>query len=432
MSYLQLTSDCFSDVLGPQGLDRGRYQKILANTCDPLATLKQRYDDGSLPFLRLPEIREDLELLKPISTEYQKNFNDVIVLGTGGSCLGGQTICSLADCGFGPRAGTPRMQFLNNVDPYTIQALLKSINLERTGFLVISKSGATAETITQFLICLNTVKQALGDVAAQRFTVITEPGANILRRLAEKHDMKTLDHHPEIGGRYSALSPVGLLPAMIAGLDPLAVRKGGANVLASILDGAPPDDVEPAIGAAISIGLATEKQISTTVVMPYIDRLINFGLWFRQLWAESLGKDGKGTTPVNALGVVDQHSQLQLYLAGPRDKMFTLMMLNCGGVGPVVDPNLAADKELAYLAGKTIGDLMDAEQRATAQSLVSNNRPTRKFLLNTLDEEVMGALMMHFMLETIIAAHLLDVDPFSQPAVEEGKSLTREYLAGLN
>ena len=166
--------------------------------------------------------------------------------------------------------------------------------------------------------------------------------------------------------------------------------------------------------------------------MPYIDRLINFGLWFRQLWAESLGKDGKGTTPVNALGVVDQHSQLQLYLAGPRDKMFTLMMLNCGGVGPVVDPNLAADKELAYLAGKTIGDLMDAEQRATAQSLVSNNRPTRKFLLNTLDEEVMGALMMHFMLETIIAAHLLDVDPFSQPAVEEGKSLTREYLAGLN
>ena len=112
--------------------------------------------------------------------------------------------------------------------------------------------------------------------------------------------------------------------------------------------------------------------------------------------------------------------------------MFTMMMLNCGGVGPVVDPNLAADKELAYLAGKTIGDLMDAEQRATAQSLVSNNRPTRKFLLNTLDEEVMGALMMHFMLETIIAAHLLDVDPFSQPAVEEGKSLNREYLAGLN
>ena len=120
---------------------------------------------------------------------------------------------------------------------------------------------------------------------------------------------------------------------------------------------------------------------------------------------------------------------MQLYLDGPRDKMFTVMMLGCAGDGPAVDPSLARDESLAYLAGKTIGDLMDAEQRATAQTLVSNNRPTRLFQLETLDEKMMGALMMHFMLETIIAAHLLNVDPFDQPAVEEGKILTRQYLA---
>ena len=241
--------------------------------------------------------------------------------------------------------------------------------------------------------------------------------------------MTILDHDPGIGGRYSALSLVGLLPAMIVGLDPLAVREGAADVLAPVLDGAPPEFVEPAIGAAISVGLATENRVTTTVVMPYVDRLADFGLWFRQLWAESLGKNGKGTNPINALGTVDQHSQLQLYLDGPRDKMFTVMMLNCAGSGPIVEPSLADDEALGYLSGKSMGDLMDAEQRATAKTLVRNNRPTRIFRLSSLDERMMGALMMHFMLETIIAAHLLNVDPFDQPAVEEGKILTRDYLA---
>jgi glucose-6-phosphate isomerase len=164
--------------------------------------------------------------------------------------------------------------------------------------------------------------------------------------------------------------------------------------------------------------------------MPYVDRLACFGLWFRQLWAESLGKRGQGTTPVNALGTVDQHSQLQLYLDGPRDKMFSVVLLDCAGTGPRVDPALADDRALGYLTGRSVGDLMDAEGRATVETLIRNGRPTRVFRLTALDERVMGALMMHFMLETVIAAHLLGVDPFDQPAVEEGKVLTRQYLAG--
>jgi glucose-6-phosphate isomerase len=431
MSYEHLTSACFAEELGSRGLDRGHFEQLLAKTDDALQNLRARHADGSLPLLRLPEAREDLEPLKPLAAAYRENYDDVVLLGTGGSSLGGQTLCALADCGFGPRPGAPRLHFFDNVDPHTIAAMLDGVALDRTGFLVVSKSGSTAETLTQFLICFNRVQNELGKAAGDHFTAITEPGDNILRRLATRFGMTTLDHDPGVGGRYAALSLVGLLPAMIAGLDPVAIREGAASVLAPVLQGMPPASVEPAIGAAISMGLAAENHISTTVVMPYVDRLADFGLWFRQLWAESLGKDGKGTTPVNALGTVDQHSQVQLYLDGPSDKMFTVMMLDCVGQGPVVEPSLADDDALGYLAGKTIGDLMDAEQRATAQTLIRNNRPTRLFRLSSLDENMMGALMMHFMLETIISAHLLGVDPFDQPAVEEGKILTREYLAEI-
>jgi glucose-6-phosphate isomerase len=429
MSYIHLTSSCFAEALGPHGLDRTRFEQYLAKTEDALKDLVARHADGSLPLLRLPESRDDLVPVKPVAEAYRNRFDDVVLLGTGGSSLGGQTLCALADCGFGPRPGAPRLHFFDNVDPHTITAMLDNVALDRTGFLVVSKSGSTAETLTQFLICLHAARTELGTAAGSHFTAITEPGDNVLRRLAAAAGMAILDHDPGVGGRYSALSLVGLLPAMIAGLDPIAVREGAADVLAPVLDGAQPELVEPAIGAAISVGLAAENGATTTVVMPYVDRLADFGLWFRQLWAESLGKNGKGTTPVNALGTVDQHSQLQLYLDGPRDKMFTVMMLTCAGTGPVVEPSLADDEALGYLAGKTIGDLMDAEQRATAQTLISNKRPTRIFRLASLDEKMMGALMMHFMLETIIAAHLLGVDPFDQPAVEEGKILTREYLA---
>ncbi len=429
MFYDHQTASCFADELGPHGLDRARYEQLLARTEGALERLRAWHADHSLPLLRLPAARDDLAALKPVADAYRANFDDVVLLGTGGSSLGGQTLCKLADCGYGPQAGAPRLHFFDNVDPYTIQALLGSVNLKRTGFLVVSKSGSTAETMTQFLICLKAVRDAVGKDAEANFTVITEPADNVLRRIAESHGMGVLDHDPKVGGRYSVLSLVGLLPAMIAGLNAVAVREGAASVLAPVLEGAAPASVEPAVGAAISIGLSQQHGCNTSVVMPYVDRLADFGLWYRQLWAESLGKDGKGTTPVNALGTVDQHSQLQLYLAGPRDKMYTVMMLACAGTGPKVDPSLASDPSLAYLAGKTIGDLMDAEQRATAKTLMRNHRPTRVFWLEKLDEKVIGARMMHYMLETIIAAHLLDVDPFDQPAVEEGKILTRQYLA---
>ncbi|MEM8784724.1 MAG: glucose-6-phosphate isomerase, partial [Pseudomonadota bacterium] len=264
-----------------------------------------------------------------------------------------------------------------------------------------------------------------------RFLAITMPGDNPLRRLAEKYGFPALEHHPQIGGRFSVLSNVGLLPAALAGLDPAAFRSGAKEVVDSLLHAAIPADHAPALGAAVNIALAEDKGASQAVLMPYTDRLFLFAFWYRQLWAESLGKDGKGTTPINALGPVDQHSQVQLYLSGPADKFYTIVMTDCAGQGPVVPSALVDNPALVYLSDKRIGDLQDAEQRATADTLINNNRPTRIIKVPTLSAEALGALMMHFMLETIFAAHLLGVDPYDQPAVEEGKILARKYLGEL-
>ena len=164
--------------------------------------------------------------------------------------------------------------------------------------------------------------------------------------------------------------------------------------------------------------------------MAYADKLEKFSKWYVQLWAESLGKDGKGTTPIGALGPVDQHSQLQLFIAGPRDKMFTVITTAAAGKGPKIDPALAKRAGETDFGDRTIGDLVAAQGRATAETLAKNGLPVRTFHLETIDERSLGELLMHFMLETIISAHLLGVDAFDQPAVEEGKILAKKYLAG--
>jgi glucose-6-phosphate isomerase len=235
-----------------------------------------------------------------------------------------------------------------------------------------------------------------------------------------------LDHDPGVGGRFSVLTNVGLLPASILGLDIAAVRAGAAAALAPVLEKRAPADVPSAVGAAVSV--AAGKPI--TVMMAYADRLERFTRWYVQLWAESLGKDGKGTTPLAALGPVDQHSQLQLFNAGPRDKLFTIVTAAATGRGPRIEADLAKLAGEPDFAGKTMGDLVAAQGRATAETLAKNGCPVRTMHLAKLDEKSLGELLMHFMLETIIAAHLIGVDAFDQPAVEEGKVLAKTYLTG--
>jgi glucose-6-phosphate isomerase len=428
MLYRHLIEACLT---GSDALGAAEFAAALSETAPALGDLARRHGDASLPLLRLPARRDDLKELVALAGEFRRRFDQILVLGTGGSSLGGQTLCALADLGFGPRPGTPRIVFLDNIDPASFAALFAALDFKRTGCIVISKSGGTAETLTQFAICLDQFRAAGRVDVGDQFIAVTEPRDNVLRRLAKDYGIRTLDHDPGIGGRFSVLSNVGLLPALIAGLDGAALRAGAAQVLDATLAAREPRAAEPALGAALNVALLRHRGITQAVIMPYCDRLAHFGLWFRQLWAESLGKSGTGTTPIRALGTVDQHSQLQLYLAGPRDKLFTLIMLDVAGTGGAVSAEFAGDPALAYLAGRTMGDLLDAEQRATAESLIRQGRPVRVMHLKALDEAALGALLMHFMLETIIAAHLLGVDPFDQPAVEEGKVLARQYLGEM-
>ncbi|MBT7954375.1 MAG: glucose-6-phosphate isomerase [Rhodospirillaceae bacterium] len=426
--YTQDISACFASSIGSNGLEDETYQRFLDTAEKSLTAIREQHKTGSLPLLELPVKTTDLENIEAIAARYCEAFDDVVILGTGGSSLGGQSICELA-----PPSGTsrPQLHFMANIDSDSFDRLFQSVAPERTGFMVISKSGGTAETLTQFLYCLDVFRNKLGDAAIKNhFVVITEPGDRTLRRLAEKWELEIVDHDPGVGGRYSALSVVGLLPALIAGVDAYQIREGALSVLKPILDGAKAKECALAQGAVINVALAQERTINTTVLMPYLDRLASFGLWYRQLWAESLGKDGHGTNPVRALGTVDQHSQLQLYLDGPRDKFFTLVFADQANSGGLVPADLAEDPELAFIAGKRMGDLMAAEQQATAATLIRHNCPTRIMTIETLDEHSLGALLMHFMLETIIAADLLGVNAFDQPAVEHGKILAKKYLAG--
>jgi glucose-6-phosphate isomerase len=419
-------------AIGSHSIDEAKLDAVLAEAAPALEQLRRWHKDGTLPLLRLPAKRDDLPLLQTLADEFRRRFDHVVLLGTGGSSLGGQTLAALADLGFGPRAGCPRLWFMDNIDPATFAALFANLDLSRTGFLVVSKSGGTAETLTQFAICLDAVRDALGTMeVGDRFLLVTEPKENVLRALGTRYGMRILDHDPGVGGRFSVLSNVGILPALIAGLDGTRIREGAASVLEPTLAAKAAKDSAPALGAALTVALGRHRGVTQTVLLPYVDRLAHFGLWFRQLWAESLGKDGKGSTPIRAMGTVDQHSQLQLYLAGPADKMFSVVMLEVAGTGTAVSPQFADAPGLAYLAGRRMGDLLDAEQRATAETLVRNGRPTRIFRLAALDEGVLGALLMHFMVETIVAAQLLGVDAFDQPAVEEGKILARRYLGDM-
>jgi glucose-6-phosphate isomerase len=438
MGLIQSIEAARETHIGREGVTETALAGNLARAAKALARIRARHEDGGLPLLRVPEQTGDLEEIKRAARHIAEGASDIVFLGTGGSSLGAQTLVQLAGHevpGVGALIEGPRLHFMDNLDPDTYAALLARLPLATTRFVAISKSGCTGETLMQAVAALSAIQAAgLSKEVPRLFFGITEPAApsrrNSLRDLLSERGVAMLDHNPGVGGRYAVLTNVGLLPAAIAGLDIVAVRCGAAAALAPVLAGAEPAQVPPAVGAALGVALNAAGAKPMTVLMAYADRLQRFTHWYVQLWAESLGKDGKGTTPIAVLGPVDQHSQLQLFIGGPRDKLFTVITVAPGGRGPRIDATLAATAGEPGFGGKTIGDLVDAQGRATAETLAHNGCPVRTLHLDRLDEESMGELLMHFMLETIVAAHLMGVDPFDQPAVEEGKVLAKRYLTG--
>jgi glucose-6-phosphate isomerase len=427
--YTQDLRHCFPAQSGPHALTHDAYEAKRAALKPYLAALRDSARAGGQPLYEISRRTDDIEAAKPVVTHLLNNTRDLVILGTGGSSLGAQAVAQLKGWrtpGIADRVGDMRLHFFDNLDGATYADALASFDLRSTRFLVVSKSGSTGETMMQALVAAEALKAGGGGkYLAQHFAVLTEPTDNPARRFAEEIGCPTLEHPLDIGGRYAVLSLVGILPALLCGLDGAAIREGAAAVWDSILDS---DDAAPATGAALAIA-AADAGFGELVLMPYGDRFERFGAWWRQLWAESVGKEGKGQAASAALGPVDQHSQLQLYLDGPNVRAFTVLSGPASTAGHRPDQALAERVGAGYLGGHAIGDLVAAQTRATAETLARRGRPVRTMTVEKYDERALGGLFMHYMLETILAARLMNVDPLDQPAVEEGKKLARAYLA---
>lgn len=424
MMYKQEISGAFDSIIGAGGANKEDFETALTQAREAVRLLRGHYKSREWPVLSLPERVDDLADIEERAKHIRENFDTMVVLGMGSSSRCASAFTALAHNPFSGRTGSMKMHFVDNIDPHSFLQLLNSITLKTTMFTVISKSGATPETLAQLLILLRLVKAKLGGYSIKKhFLFITEPRENPLRHFGNEYAIPTLEQDPGIDGRFAAFTAAGLLPARVAGLDIHAIRHSAADVLQHILLEQTP---EPAIGGALHHALL-KKGKTVCVMMPYSNRLDAFTAWHQLLWSESLGKDGQGTTVLRALGASDQHTQLQLYLDGPRDKFVTMIAPNNKHTGAAIPfSHLPA---IDYLNGHTLGDLMAAEQLATTQTLVNRHCPLRIFALTQQDEASVAALMMHFMLETMITAHLWHVDAFGHPALEAGRQLTKKYLS---
>lgn len=427
MMYTQNHENCFCDTV-KNGVSYETYDHYMRVVRHAQSQVQSDFDTG-MPYVALPAQVGDLEVLEKVVQQY-RNFQDVVIFGTGGSSLGAESLQQISQI-IQRGVGGPKLHIITNIDPYTYKNRFKKMDFHKTGFIVISKSGATVETVMQFMTIVPILRKHMPESDFKKCVLfICQPGHSPLRKLAKKLCVPVLDHDPQLGGRYSVFSMVGVLPALLVGLSARDLRQGAYDVLQYTLNADVRDSL-PAIGACIQMGLVQDNAISSSVLLAYSDRLGSLARWWRQLWAESLGKNGQGISPIYGMGPVDQHSQLQLWLDGPADKFFTVLNTEHDVLTDVIDDTFLDDMDMTYLQGRSLSDLMQASCFATYDTLVEHGCPTRMLTLKQVDAKSMGAVMMHYILETVFSAYILGVDPFNQPAVESGKVLTKQYLADM-
>ncbi len=385
-------------------------------------------------FHEIIDDKKTIDSIKQYAKEMKGEYDDIVVLGIGGSALG--TIClnqSLKHLFKNEvtESEIPRLHVVDNIDPVLIEEVKDVIDLKRTLFLVISKSGSTPESISIFLYFREEIaKQGLA--INRHFVFVTDPGQNPLRVIAEEEGIELFDH-PPVGGRFSVLSTVGLLPAALCGVHIDRLIAGAKEMRDNFVSQNFAQNLSFQL-AAVQYMLA-QKGKTINVLMPYAQKLVRFSDWYGQLLAESIGKNvdrsGKevhaGITPVKALGVTDQHSQTQLYNEGPNDKLIMFVQ--------VLHPTKSAKipfayhiKELEYLKGASFNRLMEAELMATADAYTKYQRPNIMITIDKIDEYHLGQLFVLFEGATAYLGEYFNVDAFNQPGVELAKVLTRKYL----
>lgn len=429
----------YSNMIGSAvgGIDEAEWDGARASFARAHAGFRALRESGDVGFADMVSDAALREQATTFAAGVRGRYTDVVILGIGGSALGPIALrTALRPSGWNllddaARDGYPRLHVLDNVDPETISALLARLDLARSLFIVTSKSGGTAETMSQFLIVHDRVVKAHLKTP-EHFVFVTDPKQGALRPLAESLSVTALDIPPSVGGRFSVLTPVGTLPAALIGID-VAALLDGARDMAARCDGDSLAANPAGVFATLQWLADTQHGKSIAVLMPYSDPLRDFAAWFVQLWAESLGKhkpDGSsvGQTPVPALGATDQHSQVQLFMEGPKDKVVSFIAVDERGVDLTIPHGFSEVKELGYLGGNTLGELIDIEQRATAGALAKRGRPNLTIHLDRVDAWHVGGLMMFFEMATAYAGQLYGVDAFNQPGVELGKQFAYALL----
>ena len=438
---LRITLDynnCMADAVGKEhGLAEADFDGIAAQAGEVGRLIAEQRNAGKLPYLDLPYKAHEAAKVREYAKAHAGEFDDVVVLGIGGSALGTIAVHAARKgltYNLLPRdvRGGPRLFVVDNVDPAHVAAVLDLVDLRRALVVVISKSGETAETMAQFLICRDLLRAQLGADYVRHVVIITDRKEGSLRPVAKRELFEPFDVPDGVGGRFSVLSAVGLLPLAMVGVDIDRLLQGAAAMDQRCRE----TDFRrnPAFMSGAIQYLYYLKGKPLSVMMPYSQALRDVADWYRQLWAESLGKkrpDGAfvGPTPIKALGVTDQHSQVQLYREGPADKVFTILSVEAFGA-PLALPNPPDDlKALDYLGGHTMQQLLDAEQRATVWALSAlSNRPTTRIVLPDVTPQTVGALLQMLMIQTSIAGKMLGINTYNQPGVEAGKEATRALM----
>ncbi|MBN2374098.1 glucose-6-phosphate isomerase [bacterium] len=443
---LQLdVNNMMADIVGPDyGITMEMIKAVGTRISLAHRKIEEMRKSGGLCFTDLPYQEKGLDDIINTAARISDEYENFVLLGIGGSALGPIAIHSALQPDYynmlpaERRGNRPKFFFLDNIDPARTGMLLELLddNLKGTFFNVVTKSGGTAETLANFLIFRDKLRQRLGTgKLSDHFIVTTDPESGTLREIALEENYPILPIPKGVGGRFSVFTPVGLFPSAVTGIDIHSLLAGARHMdeLCRI------DDIweNPAYLKGVLDYIAHVSMGKTIqVMMPYSHRLRDLADWYRQLWAESLGKrynlEGEevwaGTTPVSAIGATDQHSQLQLYLEGPNDKVITFIAVKQYPELIKIPEDFHEKKGISYLGGHTLNELFDAERMATQFALMKAGRMTSTITLNEISSYTLGGLLYFFEMETAFAGFLYGINPFDQPGVEEGKRATYDMM----
>lgn len=435
--------DCRNADMSVIGSENGlnlsvEFDKYKDTIAGIIADLNKRKDKPGqwLQWMNLGYSEETAWYVKEYAALVQNRFDNLLVLGIGGSALGGIAVTEALLKPYWnllskeERNGYPRVFFLDNIDPDTINGLLDVLDLKKTLINVITKSGDTAETMTQFLIMKDRLEKELGDDYRKNIVATTDKRTGILHQIAEQEGYKTFVIPDDVGGRFSVFSAVGLLPFALLGIDIDEITNGIKDMDLALKNTDIRENIA-AQNALIQYLMDTQKGKNISVMMPYSSRLKSVSDWYVQLWAESLAKDQDlqgqhvhiGPTPLAAVGATDQHSQIQLFNEGPNNKIITFIRVE--NFDTVLEiPKIFEYTGIGYLGGKTVNSLINAEADSTKVTLSDYARPTVTITLPKVDGYSVAQLLYMLEIQTAIAGALYNVNTFNQPGVEQAKNYT--------